>query len=159
MSATDIAKANQDYALDEQRHAMKMFPESKSVGEALAKWYATDSGRKVASAYSQSFYEDMQKRGALGNGHDAVEKASPKRVTNPSHGAAQEVEAEPLDIYADTAGDLDAPVRGTAAWEGEIQRLMRQGFSRSGAESALAARETKKRDVAISKAYRAERGW
>jgi hypothetical protein len=59
----DVAKANVDFALAEQQHAMRMFPESKSVGEALAKWHATDSGRKVQSAYLRDAYEKMQKRG------------------------------------------------------------------------------------------------
>jgi hypothetical protein len=55
-------------ALDEQRYAMTMFPESKSVGEALSKWYATPIGKAALTARLRDDYAEGQKRAALGDG-------------------------------------------------------------------------------------------
>jgi len=50
-----------DTAIAEQRFAQKMYPEEKSVGAALAKWYATPQGKAV----SQSFSADIHRRQQL----------------------------------------------------------------------------------------------
>jgi hypothetical protein len=58
------------YAMDEQRHAMTMFPESKSLGAALAKWYETPVGKRTISAKLKADYEAGQRRvAAVGNGN------------------------------------------------------------------------------------------
>jgi hypothetical protein len=67
MSLEDIAKRNQQFALDEQAFALKRFPESKSVGEALAKWHATDAGRAISASYSRDYYRKNQLADALAN--------------------------------------------------------------------------------------------
>ena len=107
MTDVDIAKANVDYALAEQAHARKMFPECKTVSEALAKWHATDAGTRVASGYSRANYEKLQKDNALGDAYDVL-KASDKRRTDPSHGSPRDVTPAPMNIYADSASDARA---------------------------------------------------
>jgi hypothetical protein len=83
---------------------------------------------------------------------------SPKRRESATHGAAEDATPAPMTYYAPDASNADAPVRDTPQWTAEVERLMRErGMSRRGAEAALAARETRKRDLEITKAYRAER--
>jgi hypothetical protein len=48
------AMSDFDTAIAEQNFARKMFPEAKTVGEALAKWYATDMGKKVSASFEVS---------------------------------------------------------------------------------------------------------
>jgi hypothetical protein len=66
---SEKAMSDFDLAIQEQRFAQKMFPEAKSVGEALAKWYATENGKKVAATFARDVYERQQKATALGNGY------------------------------------------------------------------------------------------
>jgi hypothetical protein len=57
-----------DYAINEQKYAMTMFPEAKTVGEALSKFYATPIGKATITARLRDDYAEGQKRAALGAG-------------------------------------------------------------------------------------------
>jgi hypothetical protein len=59
---------------------MALFPEAKSVGEAPAKWHATETGRRVAASASRDHYETMQKRNALGDGYEVAKRADTRKV-------------------------------------------------------------------------------
>jgi hypothetical protein len=78
MSDVDIAKANQNYALAEQQHALKMFPESKTVGEALARFHQTDIGKRVLNAVCKNTYERSQFENALGDGFGKSVRDTPQ---------------------------------------------------------------------------------
>jgi hypothetical protein len=71
-SMQEIAKRNQDFAIAEQKHALAMFPESRNVSEALAKWHRTDASKRLTSQYCSDNYRAMQMDGALGNAHNVA---------------------------------------------------------------------------------------
>jgi len=58
------AMSDFDTAIAEQRYAQKMFPNEKSVGAALAKWYATPQGKDVSRSFSQDIYQRQQLKAA-----------------------------------------------------------------------------------------------
>jgi hypothetical protein len=66
------AMSDFDTAIAEQRYAMKMFPEAKSMAEALAKWHATSQGKAVSASFVRDSYQRQQKAEALGNGYESA---------------------------------------------------------------------------------------
>ena len=60
------------FAIDEQRAAMKMFPNETSVGAALAKWYATPTGKAVNANFNRDYYAEQQRKSAVGNGYESA---------------------------------------------------------------------------------------
>jgi hypothetical protein len=117
------------YAKMQQRLAQEQFP-GDTIGVALAKFFQTAHGAEMLARGVKKNYADGQMRTALGDGYDVLkaEQSLPR-----------------------SAADADAPVRGTPAWDGEIQRLMREGgYSRQGAENALRARELRKADESLT---------
>src|SRR5205823_3120974 len=61
------------FALDEQAFAQKRYPELDKW-KALAKWLATDEGKRTNAAKNRDIYAAAQRRGALGDGDEVTER-------------------------------------------------------------------------------------
>jgi hypothetical protein len=119
------------YALDEQKFAMSMFPEAKSVGEALSKWYATPVGKATITARLRDDYEEGQKRAALGapmgsddliygSWRSAVQNDSPRPIGTASPTQDGLMSASPNDgVMSHSAAD-GSPPAVSGAYVGKI---------------------------------------
>ena len=83
---TDVAKAEavQAYALDELKYAQKLYPNDP---QCLAKWHASDLGKKVLNHVVKSAYEQMMLDTALGD--PSVFKCDPKFRNDNSSGGQE----------------------------------------------------------------------
>jgi hypothetical protein len=110
MAEREKAMTGFNYALDEQKYAMTAFPESKSIGEALSKWYQTELGKRTVTARLRDDYLEGQKQAAVGNGYENLGIADAAGWA----GAVQGPPHNPISPLANTqfgttAADTDEP--------------------------------------------------
>jgi hypothetical protein len=130
------ADANVAYAKQEQEFALKMFPESRTIGEALAKWHATAESKRVQAAALEHSYAKMQRRVAMENSY-TIAKSRPAYV--PGHQTAPGQNGDSMD--QGDWGRMDSAEKA-AATEALIRHYMSKGDSR---------------DVATTKVLRAQK--
>jgi hypothetical protein len=131
----DKHAADFKYAIDEQRHAMTMFPESKSIGEALSKWYGTEMGKRVLSERLRDNYKQSQLDGALGDGapgtdqliygpqwRPAVQSDSPRPIGTANPAVDGTLSAGP-NVGSRSAAD-GTPPAASSAYVGKLDREM-----------------------------------
>lgn len=84
-----------DAALVEQDLALKMFPNSPTLSHALNSLYNTEVGKRLQKANVSASYVDLQKRSAVGDGYEAVEKLGGGDLDSPGGGSNRPVADEP----------------------------------------------------------------
>lgn len=121
-AAMAVAKGELDQAACarlQERLALEMFPQAKSTGEALAKFFDTATGKEMLNAGLKANYEAVQKRSALANRAEVlIAKAFGNPASEQSPFTTPDVvEAESDADYA-VDGDVDAKVKEIMARDG-----------------------------------------
>jgi hypothetical protein len=107
LSDVDIAKQHQAIA-------MKLYPDSKTVGFALAKFYDSEVGKVAIGYAAQAHYAETQEAArigdadiAIGKGAHAIHHDHPKQSNKKKKPARQ-----PSENFSDSSGDgTDGPNR------------------------------------------------
>src|SRR5205809_7766188 len=104
---------------------------AKDLGMSLAKYQDTDEGHNANQSLVRVRFYEQQAQCAVGDGH-AEFNAVRKEVRS----------AVSMNYDAPSASTADAPVRGTASWNAEVERTMKdRNCSRDEAISILHRKE------------------
>src|SRR5436190_22086704 len=112
--AQELFKKRSRHELSDFDGAIAIQKRAKDLGMSLAKYLDTDEGHNANQSLVRVRFYEQQAQCAVGDGH-AEFNAVRKEVRS----------AVSMNYDAPSASTADAPVRGTASWNAEVERTMK----------------------------------
>jgi hypothetical protein len=119
-----------DLAFEHQRMARELFPQSRSLGEALQKFYDTPDGQRALKIATSTKFFEFQKDSSVGNGYEAVLKMNEDaELVKREQPKVRREQADTPNRDDDTDSEIEDADKVEEPFGAAVKRLMERGLN------------------------------